>query len=89
MKAHPIPRSATSTCLADGAPAQYDVDFGGGRLFPICGACFNAVFGKPVPDALERLSWRSSTKEAREAFRSWMEHLGAIDAAKKLGGSLY
>lgn len=87
MKAHPIPRSSTSTCLCDDKPAQYAVDFGGGRLFEICGACFTAVFGKRPTDALLHLSKRSSTAEAREAFKSWMEHLGAVEAARRLGGS--
>jgi len=89
MKAHPIPRGTHGGCLCDGSPAQYAVDFGGGRLFEICGACFAAVFGKQPTAALMHLSERSSTAEAREAFKSWMEHLGACEAAKKLGGSLY
>jgi len=89
MKAHPIPRGTGATCLCDGSPAQYGVDFGGGKRFEICGACFNAVFGKQPTPALQQLIDRSSTATAREAFKSWMEHLGAVDAARRLGGSLY
>ncbi len=87
MKAHPLPRDANGTCLADGALSSYKVDFGGGKLFEICGACYADVFGKRATDALMHLSTRSSTTEAREAFRSWMEYLGAVDAAKRLGGT--
>jgi len=87
VKAHPIPRGTYASCLCDGSPAQYAVDFGGGKRFEICGKCFVAVFGQQPTTALMNLSNRSSTTEARDAFRSWMEELGAVDAAKRLGGS--
>lgn len=87
MKAHPLPRSANGVCLADGKLSSYAVDFGGGKLFEICGACFAAVFGKRPVAALERLSARSSSAEASDVFKSWMEYLGAVEAAKRLGGS--
>lgn len=87
MKAHPIPHDTQGGCLCDGAPAQYAVDFGGGKLFEICGECFAIIFGKKPTRALEMLSNRSSTAEAREAFRSWMEELGAREAARQLGGT--
>lgn len=87
MKAHPLPRGTQSGCLCDGTPAQYAVDFGGNRRFEICGACFNIIFGKPAPVALLRLSERSTTAAARDTFQSWLEHLCAVEAARRLGGT--
>jgi len=90
VKAHSIPRGQQGSCPCGGSLlASYAVDFGGGKLFEICAGCYAAVFGKRPTDALLCMSQRASTAAAREAFRSWMEHLGAVDAAKKLGGSLY